>query len=136
MPRARTIYIIIVVLICLLVCCGCKTQYVEVERVRIDTTYITQHQRDSIYLHDSTYVHEYIKGDTIYVEVDRWKTHYIERTSHDTIYKHKVDSIPIPYPVEKKLSFRQRIAINCFPLVLLLLIASGIWIFRKRIFKI
>jgi hypothetical protein len=118
------------------VCCGCKTQYVEVERVRIDTTYITQHQRDSIYLHDSTYVHEYIHGDTIYVEVDRWKTHYIERTRHDTIYKHKVDSVPMPYPVEKKLSFRQRIAINCFPWVLLLLIASGIWIFRKRIFKI
>ena len=78
---------------------GCKqTEYVTVEKVRIDTTYITKHQRDSIYLHDSTYVE--VKGDT--VKIEKWHTKYIDLSRTDTIVKIKVDSIPKPYPVIKE----------------------------------
>ena len=78
---------------------GCKTKerVVTVERVRTDTTYITKHQRDSVWLHDSIHVTE--KGDTIRIE--RWHTKYIEKATHDTLYQHKTDSVPVPYPVEK-----------------------------------
>lgn len=75
---------------------GCTTtKYVPVIEHRTDTVRITQQQRDSIYLHDSIRVSE--KGDT--VTIDRWHTKYIERTSHDTIYQSKTDSIPVPYKV-------------------------------------
>ena len=78
---------------------GCKqTEYVTVEKVRIDTTYITKHQRDSIYLHDSTYVE--VKGDT--VKIEKWHTKYIDLSRTDTIVRIKVDSIPKPYPVIKE----------------------------------
>ena len=78
---------------------GCKTKerVVTVEKVRTDTTYITKHQRDSVWLHDSIHVTE--KGDTIRIE--RWHTKYIEKATHDTLYQHKTDSVPVPYPVEK-----------------------------------
>ena len=78
---------------------GCKTkERVEtVEKVRNDTTYITKHQRDSVWLHDSIHVTE--KGDTIRIE--KWHTKYIEKATHDTLYQHKTDSVPVPYPVEK-----------------------------------
>lgn len=78
---------------------GCKTKerVVTVEKVRNDTTYITKHQRDSVWLHDSIHVTE--KGDTIRIE--RWHTKYVERATHDTLYQHKTDSVPVPYPVEK-----------------------------------
>ena len=78
---------------------GCKTKerVVTVETVRNDTTYITKHQRDSVWLHDSIHVTE--KGDTIRIE--RWHTKYIEKATHDTLYQHKTDSVPVPYPVEK-----------------------------------
>jgi hypothetical protein len=78
---------------------GCKTKerVVTVEKVRNDTTYITKHQRDSVWLHDSIHVTE--KGDTIRIE--RWHTKYIEKATHDTLYQHKTDSVPVPYPVEK-----------------------------------
>ena len=79
--------------------CSCTTtKVVTVEKVKTDTTYITQHQRDSIWLHDSIHVSE--KGDTIRIE--RWHTKYIEREVHDTLYRAKVDSIPVPYEVIKE----------------------------------
>ena len=82
-----------------LIIVGCKTKerVVTVEKVRNDTTYITKHQRDSVWLHDSIHVTE--KGDTIRIE--RWHTKYIEKATHDTLYKATHDTIPQPYPVEK-----------------------------------
>jgi hypothetical protein len=74
------------------------TRVVTVEKVKTDTTYITKHQRDSIWLHDSIHVTE--KGDTIRIE--RWHTKYIEREVHDTLYRAKTDSIPVPYEVVKE----------------------------------
>ena len=79
--------------------CSCTTtKVVTVEKVRTDTTYITKQQRDSIWLHDSIHVTE--RGDTIRIE--RWHTKYIEREVHDTVYRAKVDSIPVPYEVIKE----------------------------------
>ena len=42
--------------------CSCKTKIVTVEKVRIDTTYITKLQRDSIHVHDSIFVNQWQKG--------------------------------------------------------------------------
>jgi hypothetical protein len=79
--------------------CSCTTtKVVTVEKVKTDTTYITKHQRDSIWLHDSIHVTE--RGDTIRIE--RWHTKYIEREVHDTLYRAKTDSIPVPYEVIKE----------------------------------
>lgn len=75
--------------------CTTTERVVTVEKVKTDTTYITKHQRDSVWLHDSIRVSE--KGDTIRIE--KWHTKYIEREVHDTLYRAKHDSIPVPYPV-------------------------------------
>ena len=84
--------------ICLAMLSSCTTtKVVTVEKVKTDTTYITKHQRDSVWLHDSIQVTE--KGDT--VRIEKWHTKYIEREVHDTLYHAKTDSIPVPYPVEK-----------------------------------
>ena len=74
------------------------TRVVTVEKVKTDTTYITKHQRDSVWLHDSIHVTE--RGDTIRIE--RWHTKYIEREVHDTLYRATHDSIPVPYEVIKE----------------------------------
>ena len=58
----------------LLMCTGCTTtRYVPVVEHRTDTVQITRQQRDSIWLHDSIYTHEYIQGDTTFIMRDRWK---------------------------------------------------------------
>ena len=87
------------VLVILMLCfAGCKTRMVVVETVRTDTTYITKQQRDSIWLHDSIFMHEYQNGDTVFMLRDRWHTKYIESIKHDTTYIAKTDSVPVPYP--------------------------------------
>jgi hypothetical protein len=94
-------------------CVSCtKTEYITVEKVRTDTTYITKHQRDSIYLKDSTHVSE--KGDT--VRIEHWHTEWRDRWNRDTVYQATHDTIPQPYPVikevEKKLSRRQQMVMS------------------------
>jgi hypothetical protein len=83
----------------LVVLSGCKTaQPTIVERHTTDTVRLVSNTRDSIYVHDSIWVTA--TGDT--VKIERWRTKYIERMSHDTIYQSKTDTIPVPYPVEKE----------------------------------
>lgn len=116
---------------------GCTTtKYVEVEKVKTDTIYKAKVLHDSIWVHDSIAVTE--KGDTI--KIEKWHTKYVEKEVHDTIYQHKTDSIPVPYPkevyVEKKLNWIQKslmwlggIAVSC-------LILFAIYKGRKLITKI
>ncbi|RGR89905.1 hypothetical protein DWY20_13925 [Phocaeicola coprocola] len=87
---------------CLLfVICSCRTvKYIPVETIKVDTTYINKLQRDSIYMLDSVYVKE--KGDTVLIE--KYKYLYRDKLVRDTMYISKVDSIQVPYPVEKELT--------------------------------
>lgn len=95
------VYIVLAVFIALIFT-SCKTKYVTVEKVKTDTKYITNIQRDSIHIHDSIFVNQWQKGDTVYQVRDRWHTKWRDRLLHDTIYKSIVDSVPVPYPVEKE----------------------------------
>ena len=94
-----TVVVFVITFIALFFLTGCTTtKVVTVPEVHTDTTYITQHQRDSIWLHDSIHVTE--RGDTIRIE--RWYTKYISKEVHDTLYRAKTDSIPVPYEVVKE----------------------------------
>lgn len=81
---------------------GCKTKTVTVTvpKVRTDTLIITKSQRDSIWLHDSVYVSEKTENDTVFLELKKWHTKYIEKIVRDTAYISTHDTIPMPYPVE------------------------------------
>lgn len=98
-----------------LMMCACKTheKIVTVEKVTHDTLWHEKTERDSIYLHDSIFVNQFVKGDTIYQIKDRWHTEYRDKYIHDTISIAKVDSVPVPYEVqvevEKVLSWWQKL---------------------------
>ena len=81
---------------------GCKTRTVvmTVPEVRTDTVIISKSQRDSIWLHDSVHVSEKTEGDTVWLEVSKWHTKYVEKVVRDTTYISTHDTIPMPYPVE------------------------------------
>ena len=102
--RTSAIFLLyILAIVCLL--CGCKhVQYVPVETVRLDSIYLTQTLRDSIVRYDSVYVRD--KGDTLYVE--RWKCLYRDRVRVDTMVSVRVDTLAVPYPVEKRLTRWER----------------------------
>ena len=94
----------LIILVAVMVMCqGCTTtKVVEVERVRTDTVRENHTVRDSVFIHDSLYFHEWTKGDTVYVERAVWHTAIQERLRTDTVYRAKIDSIPVPYEVVKE----------------------------------
>lgn len=88
---------------------SCKSiQYVPVETMKRDTTYLSQTKIDSIYHRDSIYVER--KGDTVYLSKYKYLYKYIEK--HDTIWREKVDTVRVAYPVEAQLTKWQKIKIN------------------------
>ena len=125
---------LIILVALLLVGCKTKERVVTVEKVRNDTTYITKHQRDSVWLHDSIHVTE--KGDTIRIE--KWHTKYVEKATHDTLYQATHDTIPQPYPVEKlverKLSWWQQTRMHLGEALLALAgIAVVVFVVRRKL---
>ena len=125
---------LVILVALLLVGCKTKEKVVTVEKVRNDTTYITKHQRDSVWLHDSIHVTE--KGDTIRIE--RWHTKYIEKATHDTLYQATHDTIPQPYPVEKlverELSWWQQTRMHLGEALLALAgIAVAVFVIRRKL---
>lgn len=123
---------VFLLLLLLLSTSGCRSiRYVPVETVKHDSIYITQHQKDSIYVHDSIYQKE--KGDTLIIE--KWHIKYIEKQVHDTTYVEKVDSIQVPYTVEKQLTRWQRMKMNAGGWAISLCIVSIIFIILGFIFR-
>lgn len=116
--------------------CGCKAkEVVTVEKTRTDTLLWYSNIRDSVVVKDSVVIRE--KGDTVFVM--RWRDRYRDKWRIDTIYKSRVDSVHIPYPVvkmvEKELSMWQKIRMHAGEALLAILGGGVIWaVVRRRIF--
>ena len=119
-------------LICLLFCGCTTTQYVPVVEYHTDTLIQTKVKHDSIHVKDSTIVE---KGDSI-IKIEHWHTKYIEKQVHDTTYISKTDSVPQPYPVEKKvpaeLTWWQQTRLHIANVVLWTLGLSVVFWFCKK----
>ena len=111
---------------------SCRSvKYVPVETVRTDSIYINQVQRDSIYQHDSIYIHE--KGDTVWME--KYKYIYRDKIVRDTMYFNRTDTIREPYPVEKELSRWQQMKLELGGWVFGIIIAFVLLIFWWMVYK-
>ena len=110
---------------------GCSPKIIE--KVKTEYVYQDVHHRDTLITRDSIYIREWLKGDTVYIEKykdryvfrDRWRDSISIREVHDTITVEK--------KVERELTAGQKMKINSFWWLLIGLIASLGWIFRKPI---
>jgi hypothetical protein len=113
---------------------SCRSvRYVPIETIKHDSVYITQHQKDSIYIHDSIYQKE--NGDTVLIE--KWHTRYIEKQVRDTLIQIQSDTIPQPYPYEvevpAQLSWWQKTRMHIGEITIIaLLVLLGSWIVRIK----
>ena len=93
---------VLLVIIAIILCwalSSCKTtEYVVVPEYHTDTLRVVQIVTDSVYKHDSIYIRQ--SGDTMLIE--KWHTVWQNHTTHDTVYKSRVDTIAKPYPVIKE----------------------------------
>ena len=85
---------------------SCRSiQYVPVDTIKTEYKYIDRIQHDSIYQKDS--VMYYVKGDTVFVDKYKYLYKYLFINKVDSFVM--VDSIQVPYPVEKQLTRWQSI---------------------------
>ena len=88
--------------------CGCRTEYVPVESVRYVILMIEKLMLDSVYVRDSVYLKE--KGDTIYKYKDKYV--YVYKNRVDTFYMEKIREKEVPVPVERKLTWWERVKLE------------------------
>lgn len=112
---------------------GCKT-YIPVPEYHevIVNKHDTLMTRDSIYELDSIYIIK--SGDTVttyrtkYVYMDRWRDRVVYRDSL------RVDSVRVPYPVEKKLGLWDRTVLAVAkPIIALVIVALALLLIRYLI---
>ena len=96
----RLIYIIILLTSAIWFSSCRSIRHIPIETVKHDSIYISKIQHDSIYQRDSIYVDR--KGDTVLIYKDRYLYKY--KNLIDTMYINRIDSIQIPYSVEKQLT--------------------------------
>ncbi len=123
---ASIIFSVILALLLFALFNSCSTQrVVTVERRTTDTLMMLNSIRDSIYLHDSIYIIDFVRTDTVFRTVERWHTQYRDRWQHDTIYKSRTDSVPVPVPtpveVPAKLTWWQQTRMHIGGIVLAVL---------------
>ncbi len=87
---------------------NCSPRIVPVERLRIDSVFIAQYQRDTVYRSDSVTIRTV--ADTVYK--DAWRYIYRDRFLRDTVWKISCDTVPKIVEVEKKLSRMERIKLS------------------------
>lgn len=88
---------------------GCsRVQYVPVESVRTDSVFVYRNVASTVTIKDSIHIDR--ARDTVKVVQYKYVGERFERT--DTLYISRVDSVRIPYPVEKRLTKWQQVKIN------------------------
>lgn len=110
--------------------CG-SVEYVPVESVRTEVKENVREVHDTVMTADTRVV--YVKGDTV-VDVrciDRLRTVW----RYDTLWYVMTDSVPIPYPIEKKLTAWERVKIDWSMYIITALTAGMIiviWLVRRN----
>lgn len=113
--------------------CECRTKYVPIESVRYDSVMIEKLLRDSVFVRDSVYLKE--KGDTVFMYKDRFV--YVYKNRVDTFFAVKIREIEVPVPVERKLTWWERVKLNYAEWVIAVLVAIALvyalrkWLARK-----
>lgn len=128
---------LVLVLVGVMMLTGCKTKerVVTVTQQHTDTVYVARVLRDSVWKHDSVYVKEFVRGDTVFVDRAVWHTAIQERLRVDTFIKATHDTIPQPYKVEvikkveKELTWWQKTRMHAGEVMIFVVIALFGWKF-------
>ena len=128
--------IVICVLLALVLNSCTTVRYIPVETVRTEWKTKTDSfiQKDSIFVKDSVLVES--KGDTLHWH--HWHTEYKDRWRDRIVTDSfiKVDSIPVPYPVEKKLTRWEQTKIDWGGeaiVMLIIILFIIVWLIVKRV---
>lgn len=127
--------IILIIALCGVLCSCRSVRYVEVPRVSRDTLRVVQVETRHDSVRDSIFLREFVRGDTVYrvkyIERVRWR----DRWRVDTVQAVRVDSVGVPYPVERKISRWDKVRYMwrgaAVGLVLAVVAVAVVWLRRR-----
>lgn len=127
--------IIYAILLALVICSCTSVKYVPVETVRTEYKTRDSIRHDSIYQRDSVFY--MVKGDTVYKYKEKYLYKYLFINKTDTVLK--IDSVQVPYPVEKRLTRWENVKIElgglAFGFIVSFILTLGVWLVYKKIRK-
>lgn len=130
---------IVAILLCAMLGSCTTTKYVPVVEHRTDTLLKYSSILDSIYVHDSIYVSDFVRDDTVIKTVERWHTSYRDRLMTDTIYSSVTDTVTVVCDnikeVPAQLSWWQQARLHLANIVLYLLAVLAVIYVGKRHIK-
>lgn len=104
--------------------CGCSaTKYVPVESVRTEYVDKVVEKRDSVHVLDS--VITYLNGDTTYIY--KYRNVYKDVLRRDTFMVVRRDSIYVPIPAERELTFWEKTQMNFGTLFVVVVCLALLW---------
>ena len=91
---------------------SCTTKYVPAETVRVDSIFVANVERDSIYEHDSVFVA--LKADTVFLSRVQYRYH--DRYIRDTVSVLRCDTVTklITVEVERNMTFWERLKLKAW----------------------
>ena len=117
-----------VMLLFILLLCGCRKEYVPIESVRYDSLFVEKLMTDSVYVRDSVFVRD--RGDTVYVDKDRYV--YVYKNRIDTFFVYQDREVEVPVPVERRLTWWERVKLEYAEWIVGVLVAIAlIYALRK-----
>ena len=125
--------VITVVAIVSTILCGCspKTVYVPVESVRTEYKDRNMSQFVTDTVHDIRFV--WVKGDTVHDIREREHVRLV--SVHDTCLFERIDTIRVPYPVERELTRWEKTKMDyggeAIIVLIVVITASVIWLIKK-----
>ena len=126
--RKISIYFLILILLVCFMACKSTERIVEVPVTKTEYKDRVVEKKDSVYVHDSTYM--YVGGDTVYLY--KYRNVYRDKILRDTVSVVRVDSITVPYPVERKLTFWEKAQMNILK-VFVVVICSALLFWLAKI---
>lgn len=126
--RKLIIYFLIALMALAMFSCKGSERIVEVPVTKIEYKDRVKEKVDSVYIHDSTYM--YVGGDTVYLY--KYRNVYRDKILRDTVSVVRVDSIAVPYPVERKLTFWEKAQMNILK-VFVVVICSALLFWLAKI---
>lgn len=123
---------IVYILLFFTLLCSCRSvKYVPVESVRLDSVIYYKIAKDTLIQRDSVFLE--VRNDT----VREYKYKFVYKISErvDTTYVNKIDSISVPYPVEKSLTKWQQFKLDIggmsIGVSVLAIIMAALWLIKK-----
>ncbi len=127
---------IAIALIAFVMLASCSPRIVPIQGGSTKVEYRDRIIRDSLFFRDSIYIHEKLKGDTVYIREYRDRIVWRDKHIHDTTFIAKHDTTIVEKPVPAKLSTSQKMMLKTFNWLLLAALALVGWTFRKPLFTI